>query len=181
MAGHATKEFKALNIAVLTVSDTRTADNDSSGDLLAERLIAAGHNLAGREISVDNIYQLRSIVSQWIASDQVQAVLVTGGTGFTERDTTPEALMPLFDKPVEGFGEMFRSVSLQEIGSSTIQSRAVAGMANQTVIFCMPGSPGACATGWDKILVEQLDSRHGPCNFVMHLKTSTNESCESRS
>ena len=181
MAGHAAKDFTALKIAVLTVSDTRTFETDTSGDLLEQRLIAAGHSLADRQISIDNIYQLRAIVSSWIVSDEVQVILVTGGTGFTSRDTTPEALMPLFDKPVEGFGEMFRSVSLEEIGSSTIQSRAVGGMANQTVIFCMPGSPGACATGWDKILVEQLDARHGPCNFVMHLKTSNTESCESRS
>jgi len=181
MAGHAAKDFVPLNIAVLTVSDTRTFENDSSGDLLEQKLTAAGHNIAGREIRIDDVYQLRAIVSQWIASDDVQAVLVTGGTGFTGRDTTPEALIPLFDKPVEGFGEMFRSVSLLEIGSSTIQSRAVAGMANQTVIFCMPGSPGACATAWDKILVEQLDASHRPCNFVMHLKTSNTEQCDSRS
>ncbi len=170
MSGHAASEFVPLNIAVLTVSDTRTFENDTSGDLLETKLTEAGHQLAERAIRIDDIYQLREIVSKWIASKNVQAVLVTGGTGFTGRDTTPEALMPLFDKPVEGFGELFRHVSLQEIGSSTIQSRAVAGMANQTVIFCMPGSTGACATAWDKILVEQLNAQHRPCNFVMHLK-----------
>jgi len=181
MAGHAAKSFIPLNIAVLTVSDTRTFETDTSGDLLTQKLTTAGHQLAGREICVDDVYQLRAVVSRWIASEEVQVVLVTGGTGFTSRDTTPEALIPLFDKPVEGFGEMFRSVSLDEIGSSTIQSRAVAGMANQTVIFCMPGSPGACATGWDKILVEQLDASHRPCNFVMHLKSTNAVLCESRS
>lgn len=180
MSGHAAKEFVPLNIAVLTVSDSRTFETDTSGDLLEEKLTSAGHNLASREICIDDVYQLRSIVSQWIASEDIQVVLVTGGTGFTSRDTTPEALIPLFDKAVEGFGELFRSVSYQEIGSSTIQSRAVAGMANQTVIFCMPGSPGACTTGWDNILVEQLDARHRPCNFVMHLKSTAIELCESR-
>jgi len=180
MAGHAAKEFVPLNIAVLTVSDTRTFETDTSGDVFEKKLTEAGHNLADREICIDDVYQLRAVVSRWIASEDVQAVLVTGGTGFTARDTTPEALIPLFDKPVEGFGELFRSVSFDEIGSSTIQSRAVAGMANQTVIFCMPGSPGACATGWDNILVEQLDASHRPCNFVMHLKSTQTESCESR-
>ncbi len=170
MSGHAAKEFVPLNIAILTVSDTRTFENDTSGDLLEARLTEAGHNLADRAIRIDDIYQLREIVSKWIASEDVQVVLVTGGTGFTGRDTTPEALTPLFDKPVEGYGELFRHVSFQEIGSSTIQSRAVAGMANQTVVFCMPGSTGACATAWDKILVEQLNAQHHPCNFVMHLK-----------
>ena len=170
MSGHAAKEFAPLNIAILTVSDTRTFENDTSGDLLETKLTEAGHKLADRAIRIDDIYQLREIVSKWIASEEVQVVLVTGGTGFTRRDTTPEALTPLFDKPVEGFGELFRHVSLHEIGSSTIQSRAVAGMANQTVIFCMPGSTGACATAWDKILVEQLNAQHRPCNFVMHLK-----------
>lgn len=170
MAGHAAKAFAPLNIAVLTVSDSRTFENDTSGDLLQSRLTEAGHKLADRAISKDDVYQLRAVVSQWIASEEVQVVLVTGGTGFTDRDNTPEALIPLFDKPVEGYGEMFRSVSMDEIGSSTIQSRAVAGMSNKTVIFCMPGSPGACATGWDKVLVEQLDASHRPCNFVMHLK-----------
>ena len=173
MAGHSSKKFIALNIAVLTVSDTRAFDTDTSGALLAEKLSQAGHILVEREICIDDVYQLRAVISKWIASDHVQVVLVTGGTGFTPRDTTPEALSVLFDKPVEGFGELFRSVSHQEIGTSTIQSRALAGMANQTVIFCMPGSTGACATAWDNILKEQLDATHGPCNFVIHLKPTT--------
>ncbi|PCJ49238.1 MAG: molybdenum cofactor biosynthesis protein B [Gammaproteobacteria bacterium] len=180
MAGHAKRDFSPLNIAVLTVSDSRSFETDTSGALLEERLLAAGHLLAGREICIDDVYQLRAVVSKWIASKDVQVVLVTGGTGFTARDTTPEALIPLFDKPVEGFGELFRSISYQEIGTSTIQSRAVAGMANQTVIFCMPGSTGACATGWDNILADQLNAEHGPCNFVMHLKSSETEACETR-
>lgn len=180
MAGHASTDFIPLNIAVLTVSDTRTYKNDTSGDLLQQRLTGVGHKLADREICIDDIYQLRAIVSKWIALDAIQVILITGGTGFTGRDTTPEALSILFDKPVEGFGELFRHVSYQEIGTSTIQSRAVAGMANQTVIFCLPGSTGACRTAWDKILVDQLDSRHGPCNFVMHLKSSKASLCETR-
>lgn len=180
MSGHAAKEFTPLRIAVLTVSDTRTFENDTSGDLLEKKLTEAGHQLAERHICIDDIYKLREVVSRWIASDTVQVVLVTGGTGFTTRDTTPEALTPLFDKPVEGFGELFRSISYDEIGSSTIQSRAVAGMANKTVIFCMPGSTGACKTAWDNILAEQLNSTHRPCNFVMHLKTSQVDACESR-
>ena len=180
MAGHAKRDFLPLNIAVLTVSDTRRFENDTSGALLEERLLKAGHHLAGREICIDDVYQLRAVVSKWIASKEVQVVLVTGGTGFTARDTTPEALIPLFDKPVEGFGELFRQISYNEIGTSTIQSRAVAGMANQTVIFCMPGSTGACATAWDNIIVEQLDASHRPCNFVMHLKSTTIPLCDTR-
>ncbi len=181
MSGHAKKDFVALNIAVLTVSDTRTEENDTSGDVLVDKLSEAGHRLIDRTISVDDIYQLRAVVSTWIASGDIQVILVTGGTGFTDRDTTPEALTVLFDKPVEGFGELFRAVSFQEIGTSTIQSRAVAGMANNTVIFCMPGSPGACRTAWDGVIKEQLDASHGPCNFVMHLKVSDAEPCETRS
>ncbi|MFT5520167.1 MAG: molybdenum cofactor biosynthesis protein B [Enterobacterales bacterium] len=180
MAGHAKRDFLALNIAVLTVSDTRSFENDTSGALLEERLLTAGHHLAAREICIDDVYQLRAVVSKWIASKDVQVVLVTGGTGFTARDTTPEALTPLFDKSVEGFGELFRSISYQEIGTSTIQSRAIAGMANQTVIFCMPGSTGACTTAWDNILQEQLNAEHRPCNFVMHLKSSEVTPCDSR-
>lgn len=159
-------EQVAVRIAVLTVSDTRSAANDSSGDLLVARLTEAGHQLVTRQLVRDDIYQLRAVVSGWIADPQVQAILVTGGTGFSSRDSTPEALRPLFDKPVEGFGELFRQVSLSEIGTSTIQSRALAGVANFTVIFCLPGSNNACATGWDKIIAPQLDSRQRPCNFV---------------
>lgn len=158
--------FTPLRIAVLTVSDTRSAANDSSGDLLAARLQQAGHQLIARDLVRDDIYALRAVVSAWIVDPQVQAIVVTGGTGFSARDSTPEALRPLFDKPIEGFGELFRQVSLEEIGTSTIQSRALAGVANYTVIFCLPGSNNACATGWDRIIAPQLDSRQRPCNFV---------------
>lgn len=155
-----------LNVAVLTVSDTRSAENDTSGQYLQESVLTAGHVLADRRIVKDDVYQLRAVVSQWIADDAIHAVLVTGGTGFSGRDSTPEALTPLFDKHIEGFGEVFRALSLQEIGSSTLQSRAFAGLANRTVIFCMPGSTGACRTAWEGILRHQLDSTHRPCNFV---------------
>jgi len=167
--GHAETAFEPAYVAVLTVSDTRTEKNDTSGHYLAESLQDAGHTLADKKIVIDDVYQIRAIVSQWIADEKVQAVLITGGTGFTSRDNTPEALIPLFDKQVEGFGEVFRMVSYQEIGTSTIQSRAVAGMANKTVIFAMPGSTGACRTGWTKIIKEQLDASHRPCNFMPHL------------
>ena len=162
----ASTDFVPLNIAVLTVSDTRTAENDTSGDLLVQRLGEAGHALVARTLVRDDVYQLRAVASAWIADPATQVVLVTGGTGFAGRDVTPEALAPLFDKPIEGFGELFRQVSLTEIGTSTIQSRALGGVANHTVIFCMPGSTNACATAWDKIIGPQLDSRHRPCNFV---------------
>ena len=143
--GHLTSnEFVALNIAVLTVSDTRNEETDTSGGYLIKALKEFGHTLVERQIVPDDKYKLRAVVSQWIASDDVQAVLVTGGTGFTERDVTPDALLPLFDKQVDGFGELFRHVSYSEIGTSTIQSRAVAGLSNGTVVFCLPGSTGAC-------------------------------------
>lgn len=179
MAHLSQAEFKPLDIAVLTVSDTRTEENDTSGALLAERLQTAGHKLADKQIVIDDIYQIRAVLSQWIASDNIQAVLVTGGTGFTARDNTPEAVSVLFDKAVEGFGELFRHVSHGLIGTSTIQSRALAGMANGTVIFCMPGSTGACRDAWDGVIAEQLDATHTPCNFVTHLKHSSSE-CPSR-
>lgn len=156
----------ALNVAVLTVSDTRTQETDTSGAFLEEALVAAGHVVADRQIVIDDVYQLRAIVSQWIADPKVEVVLTTGGTGFSGRDSTPEALLPLFDKTIDGFGEVFRALSLDEIGSSTVQSRALAGMANGTVIFCMPGSTGACRTAWEGVLKDQLDSEHQPCNFV---------------
>ena len=156
----------ALKTAVLTVSDTRTLDTDTSGAFLEEALLAAGHEVVDRQIVVDDIYQLRAIVSRWIADAGVEVILSTGGTGFSGRDSTPEALSPLFDKTIDGFGEVFRSLSLTEIGSSTVQSRALAGLANGTVIFCMPGSTGACRTAWDGVLKDQLDSEHRPCNFV---------------
>jgi len=153
-------------VAVLTVSDTRTQETDTSGAFLEEALVAAGHVVADRQIVIDDVYQLRAIVSQWIADPKVEVILTTGGTGFSGRDSTPEALSPLFDKAIDGFGEVFRALSLEEIGSSTVQSRALAGMANGTVIFCMPGSTGACRTAWEGVLKDQLDSEHQPCNFV---------------
>ncbi|MGQ7248312.1 molybdenum cofactor biosynthesis protein B [Halomonas sp. V046] len=155
-----------LKIAVLTVSDTRTEDTDRSGQALAERLTRAGHHLAAKCIVPDDVYAMRAIVSTWIADPEVQVILTTGGTGFTGRDSTPEAVSVLLDKRIEGFGELFRQLSWQEIGSSTVQSRCLGGMANDTVVFCLPGSTGACRTAWDGILAEQLDSRHRPCNFA---------------
>lgn len=167
--GHDLAEFIPANIAVLTVSDTRVEETDSSGRFLMDALIEAGHSLADKFIVIDDIYKIRAVVSNWIADDNVQVVLITGGTGFTQRDSTPEALKPLFDKEVEGFGELFRAISYQEIGTSTIQSRAIAGFSNQTVIFAMPGSTGACKTAWKGIIKEQIDARHSPCNFMPHL------------
>jgi molybdenum cofactor biosynthesis protein B len=157
---------RPLAVAVLTVSDTRTPETDTSGQYLADALGNAGHRLAARAIAVDDIYQIRAVLSGWIADAGIDAVLVTGGTGFSGRDSTPEAVRPLFDKAIDGFGEVFRALSHAEIGSSTIQSRAVAGFANSTVIFCMPGSTGACKTAWEGLIREQLDSSHRPCNFV---------------
>ncbi len=159
-------EFKPLNIAILTLSDTRTPETDTSGDALVEMLTEAGHQLAARDLCKDNIYVMRSIVSRWIADPDIHVIITTGGTGFTHRDSTPEALVPLFDRVIEGFGELFRQVSYEEIGSSTVQSRCCAGLANKTLVFCLPGSTGACRTGWNRILGEQLDSRHQPCNFI---------------
>jgi molybdenum cofactor biosynthesis protein B len=155
-----------LNIAVLTVSDTRTRATDKSGDLLEARLRAAGHALAERRIEKDDIYAIRAVVATWIASPGVDVVITTGGTGLTGRDGTPEAVAPLLDKTIEGFGELFRALSFEEIGTSTLQSRCLGGVANGTYVFCLPGSSGACATGWDRILARQLDSRTTPCNFV---------------
>lgn len=170
MSQHAESVFVPLNIAVLTVSDTRTLDTDTSGGLLVERLQAAGHRLAARVLLKDDLYRIRAQVAQWIAADEVQVVLVTGGTGFTARDSTPEAVACLLDKQVDGFGELFRQISVPDIGTSTIQSRALAGLANGTLVCCMPGSTNACRTAWDGILVSQLDARQRPCNFVAHLK-----------
>jgi molybdenum cofactor biosynthesis protein B len=169
MSHLSTKAFKAAKMAVLTVSDTRNEETDTSGGYLAQALQDAGHFLADKKIVIDDLYKIRAIVSNWIADSEIEAVLITGGTGFTSRDTTPEAVAVLFDKEVEGFGELFRHVSYREIGSSTIQSRALAGFANKTVIFCMPGSTGACKTAWSKIIVEQLNSQHKPCNFMPHI------------
>lgn len=163
------KEFTPLNVAVLTVSDSRTLEQDTSGQYLADSLQEAGHNLADRQLITDDIYKIRAVISGWIADPEVHAVITTGGTGFYIRDSMPEAVSVLFDKKIDGFGEMFRLISKDEIGMSTIQSRAIAGMANNTVVFCLPGSSGACRTGWTKIIKDQLDSRTGPCNFVPHL------------
>lgn len=158
--------FQPLSIAVLTVSDTRSRADDTSGDYLEQALAEAGHRTGDRAIVRDDVYQIRARLSAWIADDTIQVVLVTGGTGFSGRDSTPEAVRPLFDKDIDGFGEVFRALSYDEIGSSTVQSRALAGFANETVIFCMPGSTGACKTAWNGLIREQLDSRHRPCNFV---------------
>ncbi|MEY3017933.1 MAG: molybdenum cofactor biosynthesis protein [Pseudomonadota bacterium] len=160
------QEQQFLKVAVLTVSDTRTKETDSSGGYLAEALREEGHTVVAHDIVIDDVYLLRAKVSAWIADPDVEAIITTGGTGFGGRDSTPEALAPLFDKHIEGFGEMFRHLSMADIGTSTIQSRALAGLANNTVIFCVPGSTGACRTAWQGILREQLDSRHMPCNFV---------------
>ncbi|MGQ6316434.1 molybdenum cofactor biosynthesis protein B [Serratia sp. IR-2025] len=167
---HASSEFIPAHIAILTVSDSRGAAEDTSGQYLQEAVQEAGHQVVDRAIVKDDIYQIRARVSAWIADDKVQAVLITGGTGFTARDNTPEALLPLFDREVEGFGELFRMVSYEEIGTATIQSRALAGLANRAVIFAMPGSTRACRTAWERIIEEQLDARHRPCNFQPHLK-----------
>lgn len=159
-------EFLPLPMAVLTVSDTRTVADDASGQTLVERLTAAGHRLAGRAIVPDDIYRIRAVVSAWIADPAVPVVLITGGTGMTGRDSTPEAIRPLLDKVIDGFGELFRQLSWEEIGTSTLQSRALGGLANGTFIFCLPGSTGACRTGWDRILQPQLDARTRPCNLL---------------
>ena len=159
-------DFIPLRLCVLTVSDTRGADNDSSGDYLALALAEAGHRLHDRRIEKDDRYRLRAIVSQWIADADVHGVIITGGTGFTGRDSTPEAIEPLLDKLMSGFGELFRAVSFDEIGTSTLQSRAFAGLANETFVFCLPGSTSACRTAWEKIIRSQLDARTRPCNLA---------------
>jgi|TARA_R110000850_G_scaffold214037_1_gene340023 molybdenum cofactor biosynthesis protein B len=169
-----------LNIAVLTVSDTRDESNDTSGQLLVERLKGAGHTLADKKIVIDDIYKIRAHLSKWIADNDTHVVLITGGTGFTSRDSTPEAVTPILDKVVDGFGELFRQISLDQIGTSTIQSRALAGMANKTLIFCLPGSTNACRTAWDEIISSQIDSRQGPCNFVPQLKNIDFAACIDR-
>jgi molybdopterin adenylyltransferase len=163
---NAPAEFTPLTLCVLTVSDSRTAQNDTSGDYLAEALVAAGHRLHERGIVRDDRYLMRAVVSQWIAEPAVHGILVTGGTGFTGRDSTPEAIEPLLDKLMPGFGEMFRTISIEEIGTSSLQSRAFAGLANQTFIFCLPGSTSACRTAWEKIIRSQLDARTRPCNLA---------------
>src|SRR6201994_558617 len=160
------KSFVPLNIAVLTISDTRSLDDDKSGATVADRLTEAGHKLAAREIVTDDVEAIRAIVKRWIADAGVDAIITTGGTGFTGRDVTPEAIEPLFEKRMDGFSIAFHMLSHAKIGTSTIQSRATAGVAGATYIFCLPGSPGACRDAWDRILVHQLDYRYRPCNFV---------------
>ena len=161
------REFISLKIAVLTVSDTRTEAEDTSGKVLVSRLEEAGHSLAEKAIAADDIYQIRAVISRWIADPEVDVVISTGGTGVTGRDGTPEAFQPLLDKEIAGFGEMFRMISFDEIKTSALQSRALAGVANGTYLFCLPGSSGACKTGWDNIIKDQLDHRTSPCNLAM--------------
>jgi molybdenum cofactor biosynthesis protein B len=158
--------FIPLNIAVLTVSDTRTRENDTSGDVIQERLTTAGHKIAARAILRDDIEKLRGQLRAWMADKNVDAVISTGGTGLTKRDVTPEAFEPLFTKTIPGFGELFRWLSYEEIGTSTIESRAFAGVADDTLVFCLPGSTGACRTGMDKIILPQLNATTGPCNLT---------------
>jgi molybdenum cofactor biosynthesis protein B len=161
-----TRQFIALRIAVLTVSDTRSLEDDKSGTTLAERITKAGHALAARAIVTDDVEKIRTQVKAWIADPGVDVIITTGGTGFTGRDVTPEAVEPLFEKRMEGFSTLFLMVSYGKIGTSAIQTRATAGVAGATYIFCVPGSPGACKDAWDDILVHQLDYRYRPCNFV---------------
>jgi len=160
------RQFIPLDIAVLTVSDSRNEETDKSGKLLVDRLTAAGHRCAAKVIVPDDIYRIRAVVSGWIADEGVQVVITTGGTGVTGRDGTPEAVLPLLDKVIEGFGETFRTISFQQIRTSTMQSRAIAGVANGTYVFCVPGSSGACATAWDELISAQLDYRTRPCNLA---------------
>lgn len=161
-----TREFIPVSIAVLTISDSRTEDNDKSGNLLVDRVQSAGHHSVAKQIVRDNIYEIRSIASQWIVDSNIQVILTTGGTGVTGRDGTPEAMRPLLDKEINGFGEMFRVLSYEKIATSTLQSRAFAGVVNATYIFCLPGSAGACADAWDMLIEHQLDYRSRPCNLV---------------
>jgi len=159
-------QFLALKIAVLTISDSRTEADDVSGKKLVERIEQAGHQVYEKKIVIDDIYHIRAVISNWIIENDVNAVITTGGTGVTGRDGTPEAVMPLLDKVLDGFGEIFRMLSYQEIKTSTMQSRAIAGVANGTYIFCLPGSSGACRTAWDDLIKDQLDIRTKPCNLV---------------
>ncbi len=159
-------EFKTLNVAILTVSDSRNETNDTSGKALVERISNTGHFVADKRIVADNIYHIRAIVSQWIIEEKIDVIISTGGTGVTGRDGTPEAITPLLDKVLDGFGETFRYLSFTDIKTSTIQSRAIAGVANGTYIFCLPGSTSACKMAWDSIIQAQLDSRTKPCNLV---------------
>ncbi len=160
------RKFVTTNIAVLTISDTRTEDDDRSGSAIVSRLMDAGHNLQEKTIVVDDIYQIRAIVSKWIANPDIQVIITSGGTGVSGRDGTPEAVCPLLDKTLQGFGEMFRVLSYEDIGTSTLQSRTVAGVANGTYVFVLPGSPGAVKLAWEKLISHQLDYRTRPCNLV---------------
>ena len=160
------RPFLPVRIAVLTMSDTRTKKEDKSGNLLAEMITAAGHEVADRNLVADDIAAIQAVVKGWIDDPNIDVVITTGGTGFTGRDVTPEAIRPLFEKDIEGFSVVFHMLSYQKIATSTIQSRACAGVAKGTYIFCVPGSPGACRDAWDGILKWQLDNRHRPCNFV---------------
>jgi molybdenum cofactor biosynthesis protein B len=164
--GTTERQFVPLDIAVLTVSDSRDEATDKSGRLLVDRLTGAGHRSAAKVIVPDDVYQIRAVVSGWIADPAVQAVITTGGTGVTGRDGTPEAVAPLLDKIIDGFGEVFRAISFQQIKTSTMQSRALAGVANGTYVFCVPGSSGACRTAWDELISAQLDYRTRPCNLA---------------
>jgi molybdenum cofactor biosynthesis protein B len=164
------KVFCPLGIAVLTVSDRLSAADDTSGDYLQQAAQQAGHHIVARQLVAHNRYVLRALVSAWIADKTIDAVLISGGTGFSAKDVTPEAITPLFDKTIDGFGELFRMLSFEDIGTATLQSRALAGLANQTAIFALPGSTGACRTAWERIIAGQLDAREKPCNFVTHLK-----------
>ena len=161
-----TRAFIAVRIAVLTVSDTRSLDEDRSGAVLAERITQAGHTLAARDVTRDDVEAIRAVVREWIADPQIDVIITTGGTGFTGRDVTPEAIEPLFEKHMDGFSQVFHRISFDKIGTSTVQSRATGGVANATYIFVLPGSPGACKDAWDGILAAQLEYRHMPCNFV---------------
>jgi molybdenum cofactor biosynthesis protein B len=166
MSAEASRTFVPLQVAVLSVSDTRTFDTDSSGALLSERVAAAGHRLADRRIVRDEITSIRDSVAGWIADQAIDVVVTTGGTGLTGRDVTPEAVAPLFEKVIEGFAVIFHQVSFDSVGLSTLQSRACAGVAGGTIIFCLPGSNGAVRDGWDKVIAPLLDARHQPCNLV---------------
>lgn len=171
------KQFMPLKVSVLTVSDSRNAENDTTGDALAAALQAEGHEVAERAMSSNDRYQIRRVLSDWIASADVQVVLINGGTGFAENNVTVPAITPLFDKVVDGFGEIFRQLSFKDIGSAALQSQAIAGLANDTLIFAMPGSGSAAKLAWDQLIKPQLDARQGPCNFVAHVKNSPINSC----
>nr|VFJ72356.1 MAG: molybdenum cofactor biosynthesis protein B [Candidatus Kentron sp. FW] len=179
---HGSKDryFVPLPIAVLTISDSRTEETDGSGKVLVDHLTNKGHLLAEKLIVPDDVYKIRAAVSRWIAATDVQVIITTGGTGLTSRDGTPEAVMPLLDKKIEGFGEMFRAISFEEIGTATLQSRALAGIANGTYIFCLPGSSGACKTGWNRLIEAQLDYRTQPCNLVELMPQLLGEAMEAK-